>query len=83
MDGGIPVFNNTLSLQKSSPFLLASTWFVVKYFSFVEQTVLMVFPDYSFVATKSSIFFFMCQQMVIFFQYDLIFDISEYVFPAS
>ena len=34
---------------------------------------------------KSPIFFFICLQMVAFenFQYDIIFDISEYVFPTS
>ena len=79
MDGGIPAFTNILFLQKSFTFLLASAWFVIRYFSFVEQTVLVVFPDYSFVTTKSPIFFFICLQMVVFdnFQYDLIFNISE------
>ena len=47
-------------LQKCFPSLLASAWFVVRYFSFVEQTVLVVFPDYSFVTTKSPIFFSIC-----------------------
>ena len=36
---------------------LASAWFVIRYFSFVEQTVLVDFPDYFFVTTKSPIFF--------------------------
>ena len=79
MDGGIPAFTNILFLQKSFTFLLASAWFVIRYFSFVEETVLVVFPDYSFVTTQSPIFFFICLQMVVldYFQYDLIFDISE------
>ena len=38
----------------------------IRYFSFVEQTVLVVFPDYSFATTKSPILFFMCLQMVTF-----------------
>ena len=69
----------TLFLQKSFPSLLASTCFVIRYFSFVEQAVFVVFPDYTFVTTKPPIFFSICLQMVAFeyFQYDLIFDISE------
>ena len=65
-------------LHQSFPSLLTSPWFVVKYFSFAKKTVLMVFHDYSFVATKSPIFFFICLQMIAFeyFPYDLIFDIS-------
>ena len=35
-----------LSLHKSSPYLLARAWFVVRYFSFVEQIVLVIFADY-------------------------------------
>ena len=68
-----------LFLQKNSQSVLASAWFVVRYFSFVEQTVLMVFPDYSFVTTNSPIFFSRCLQMVAFeyFQYEPIFDIFE------
>ena len=64
---------------KSFTSLLTSAWFVVRYLSFVEQTVLVVFPDYYFVTTKSPIFFFIWLQMVPFeyFQYDLIFDIDE------
>ena len=79
MDGEIPAFTITLFLQKSFPSVLASAWFVVRYFSFVKQTVLVVFPDYSLVTTKSPIFFFICLQMVAFeyFQYDLVFGISE------
>ena len=79
MDGGIHAFPITLFLQKRFPSLLASTCFVIRYFSFVEQAVFVVFPDYSFVTTKSPIFFSICLQMVAFecFQYDLIFDISE------
>ena len=51
----------------------------LSYFSFAEQTDFVVFPDYSFVTIKSPIFFSICLQMVAFeyFQYDLIFDISE------
>ena len=65
-------------LYKSFPSLLTSPWFVVKYFYFAKKTVLMVFPDYSFVTTKSPIFFSICLQMIAFeyFPYDLIFDIS-------
>ena len=48
------------------PSLLASAWFVIIYFSFVEQTVLVVFPDYSFITTKSPISFFICLHMVAF-----------------
>ena len=72
-------------LQIIFPSLLASAWFVIRYFSFGKQTVLVVFPDYFFVTTKSPIFLFICLQMVAFeyFQYDLKFDISEHVFPAS
>ena len=79
MDDGIPAFTKTPFLQEIFPFLLGSTWFFVRYFSFVEKTVLVVFPDYSFVTTKYPIFFFIYLQMVAFeyFQYDLIFDISE------
>ena len=62
----IRAFTITLFLQKSFPSLLASAWFVVRYFSFVKQTVLLVFPDYSFVTTKSPIFFSICLQMVAF-----------------
>ena len=72
-------FYHYLFLLKSFASLLASAWFVARYFSFVKQTVLVVFPDYSFITNKSLIFFFICLQMVAFeyFQYDLIFDISE------
>ena len=79
MDGGITAFTNTLFLQNSFSFLLASTWFVIIYFSLVEQTVLVVFPDYSVVTTKSPIFFIIWLQIVVFdyFRCDLIFDISE------
>ena len=43
------------------------------------RTVLMVFPHYSFVTTKSPIFLFICLQKVAleYFQHDLVFDISE------
>ena len=58
MVGGIPAFTITLFLPKTFPSLLANAWFVVRYFSFVEHTVLVVFPDYSFVTFKSPIFFF-------------------------
>ena len=72
-------FYHSFFLQKSFPSLLESAWFVIRHFSFVEQTVFLVFPDYSFVTTKSPIFFSICLQMVTFeyFQHDLIFDISE------
>ena len=64
MDGGILAFTITLFLQKEFfPSLLVSAWFVVRYFSFVEQTVLVVFPDYSFVTTYSPIFFYICLQV--------------------
>ena len=77
MEGGIPAFTNNFFLQKIFPSFLASAWFIVRYFSFVEQTVLVVFPDYSFVTTP--ILFFLCLQLVVFepLQYGLIFDISE------
>ena len=72
-------FSHYSSFTKSFPSLLASAWFVKRYFSFAEQAVCVVFLDYSFVTTKSTIFFSICLQMVAFeyFQYDLIFDISE------
>ena len=78
-NGGIHAFPITLFLQKSFPIPLASTCFVIRYFSFVEQAVFVVFPDYSFVTTKPPIFFSICLQIVAFeyFQHDLIFDISE------
>ena len=59
MHDGIPAFIITLFLPKNFPSLLARAWFVVRYFSFVEQTVSVVFPDYSFVTTKSPIFLYM------------------------
>ena len=59
IDGGIRGFTITLFLQKNFPSLLASAWFVVRYFSFVEQTVLVVFLEYSFLTTKSPILFHM------------------------
>ena len=37
-----------LFLHESFPSLLARTWFVVRYFSFVKVIVLVVFPDYFF-----------------------------------
>ena len=79
MHGGIPAFPITLFLYKRFPSLFASAWFDVRYSSFVEQIVLVVFPDYSFTIAKSLIFFSICLQMVAFeyFQYDLIVDISE------
>ena len=66
-------------LQKRFPSLLASTWVVVSYSYFVEQTDMVAFPDYSFATTKCTIFVFICLQMVPFeyFQYDIIFDFSE------
>ena len=71
-----PCFYHYFFLHESFPSLLSITWFIVIYFSFVEQAV---FPDYSFVTTKSPVFFLICLRMVAFeyFQYDLIFDISE------
>ena len=66
MDGEIPAFTITLLLHKSFPSLLTIAWFVVRYFSFVEKIVFVVFPDYSIVTTKSPIFFFICLQMVAF-----------------
>ena len=66
-------------LQKRFPSLLASTWVVVSYSYFVEQTDMVAFPDYSFATTNCTIFVFICLQMVPFeyFQYDIIFDFSE------
>ena len=68
-----------LFLHKNFPSLLASVCFVERYFSFVEQIVLVAFPDYSLVATKFPILFFICLEVFAFeyFQYHLIFDISE------
>ena len=64
---------------KCFPSLLASAWFVARHLSFVEQTVLVVFPDYYFITIKSPILFFIWLQKAAFeyFQYDLIFDIFE------
>ena len=68
-------------IKISHLFSQTSGWFVIEYFPLVEKTVLVVFPDYQFLTTKSPIFFFICLEMVAFeygcFQYDLIFDISE------
>ena len=47
-------------LQKCFQFLLASAWFVIRYFSIVKETVLLVFPDYSFIKTKPPVSFFLC-----------------------
>ena len=82
MDGGIPVFTITHFYKKSFPSLPASSWFIIRYFPFVEQTVLVVFPGYSLVTIKSPIFSFICLQMVAFeyFQYDLVFNISNNFF---
>ena len=68
-----------LLLDKKFPSLLASAWFVVKYFSFVKQIVLVVFSDFYYVIVKPPIFLFICLQMFAFefFQYDLIIDIYE------
>ena len=78
MDGGILAFTVSL-FTKSFSSRLTSAWFVVRYFSFVEQIVLVVFADYFFVTTKSPIFFFIRLLLVVFeyFHYDFIFDISE------
>ena len=62
IDGGMLALIITL-FHKNFPSLLASVWFVVRYFSFVKQLVLAFFPDYSFVATKYPIFFFICPQV--------------------
>ena len=78
IDGAIHIFKINLLLLKS---FLESVWFVARYFSFFKQTVLVVFPDYSFVTTNSlSTLFFIYLQIVAveYFQYDVIFDISEY-----
>ena len=79
MDGRIPAFIITLFLHKSFPFILTSASFVVIYFYFVEKTVLVVFSDCPFVTSKSPIFFFIFLQIDAFeyFQYYLIFDVSE------
>ena len=77
MDGGIPAFTITLFyISVSSHQRLACR----KIFLFC-----LVFPDHSFVTTKSPTFFFICLKVVAFeyFQYDLVFNISEWVFPAS
>ena len=68
-----------LLLDKKFPSLLACAWFVVKYFSFVKQIVLVVFSDFYYVIAKPPIFLFICLQMFAFefFQYDLIIDIYE------
>ena len=78
MDGGIPAFIISLFLQKKFP-ISSCKRLVYHKFSFVEQTVLMVFLDHSFVNIKSSIIFFTYLQMVAFeyFQYVLIFNIYE------
>ena len=70
-------YSFTLPLPLS---LLATAWFVVKYFFFIKQIILVVFPDFfRKSSTKPPIFFFMGLQMAVFeyFQYDLIFDIFE------
>ena len=56
-----------------------------KIFIFCRTDSFAGFPDYSFVTTKSPIFFFVYLQVVAFeyFQYDLILQISEYFFPES
>ena len=76
MDGEIPAFT---IFTKKFPICSCKCLIVVRYFSFVEQTVLVVFPDYSLVTTQSPKFFFICLQMVAFeyFQYDPVFGISE------
>ena len=83
MDGGMPVFTITL-LTKKFPISFCKHLVYCKIFLFCQKTVLVVFPDYSFITTKSPILFFICQMVAFeYFQYDLIFDISEQVFAAS
>ena len=85
MDGGILAFIITfftIFFIKVFPFSLVLSQNI----SFMEQTVLVLFPDYFLITSKSPMFFFfVCFPMVDFeyFQYDLIFDISEQVFPAN
>ena len=71
MNGGMPAFTITLFTKQVVHLLQA--------FGLPLDTVLVIFPDYSFVTTKSLIFFFISQQIVAFeyFQYNLILDISE------
>ena len=56
MDGGTPTF-----LSSSCKRLVCRNMFL-----FADQTVVVVFPDLSFVITQSPIFFFICLQMVAF-----------------
>ena len=61
-------------------FLLTKAWFVLRYFSFVYQIVLVVFFDYFLVnLAKYPVLFFICLQIVAFgyFHYDIAIDISE------
>ena len=60
-------------------FLTKQVFHLLLAFGLLLDTVLVIFPDYSFVTTKSLIFFFICLEMVAFeySQYDLILDISE------
>ena len=78
MDSGIPAFI-LFFFTKTFPISSWKHLVYCKIFLFCQKTVLVVFPDYSFITTKSPILFFICPQMVAFeyFQYDLIFDISE------
>ena len=71
MNGGKSAFTITLFTKQVFHLLQA--------FGLPLDTVLVIFSDYSFVTTKSLIFFFICLQMVAFeyIQYDLILDISE------
>ena len=84
MDGGIPAFTITFLYYffiKMFPISLVLSQNIY----FMEQTVLVFFPDYFLITSKSPMFFFICFLMVDFeyLQYDLIFDISEQVFPAT
>ena len=79
MGSGISAFTITLFFINVSHLFFHKRLVCRKIFFFAEKTVLVAFPDYSFVTNKSLIFFFICLQMVAFeyLQYDLIFDISE------
>ena len=57
MNDGIPAFIITRFLQKCFPSLLPSTWFALRYFFFVEETVLAIFCSYFFITSKSQYYF--------------------------
>ena len=46
-------YNYLFSYKKVSHLFSASAWFVRRYFSFVKQTVFVVFPNYSLVFSDS------------------------------